>query len=249
MADEKNSLFDINKLPDDWGILVFPISMSRISNSGQNARACFDYLVEINKKIKTPKVGVTFVYGDYLYFHSDDKASVLKAKFQELIIDHKNAILNLLNSPEGKKHFQIIPAFTFCTWNQLYLWTENFKSYMDKLIKISDSDKELQKCLKSDAVALGRDLDENQKLFFLEESLIAYLITKGKTTIYNEYVHNRENWILWCYPGKAPQTQIYLFKKNLFNLKNDRNKFQNCAQYDLSEKKLYDCKNINSYKG
>ena len=28
------------------------------------------------------------------------------------------------------------------------------------------------------------------------------------------------------------------------NLKNDKNKFQNCAQYDLADKKLYDCDKI-----
>jgi hypothetical protein len=244
MSDLTNKFFDINKLPKDWGILVFPISMSRITNAGQNARSCFDYLIEINKKIQEPKVGVTFVYGDYLYFHSDEKASVLKQRFQELVIDHKNAIYNLLTSKEGKKHFQIIPAFTFTTWNQLYLWTDNFKGYMTRLVDIAKEDKELQKCLEEDAKSLGRPLDENQKLFFLEESLVAYLISKGKINIYNEYVHGREKWLLWCYPGKPPKTEVYLFKKNIFNLSMDQNKFQNSVQYDLVGKKLYESENI-----
>ncbi len=245
-----NTFFDINRLPPNWGILVFPISMSRISNSGQNAKACFEYLKEINKKISVPKVGVTFVYGDYLYFHSSEEARILKQRFQELVIDHKNAIYKLLTSAEGKKHFQITPAFTFATWNQLYLWTDNFKAYMDRLIKISQTDKELQKCLKDDAKALGRELSNDQKLFFLEESLIAYLVAKGKIKIYNEYVHGRENWMLWCYPGKPPKTQVYLFQKNIFNLKMSENKFQDCPQYDLSNHVLYDCQNVdwNTYK-
>ena len=238
MADLKNKFFDINKLPSGWGILVFPISMSRISNSGQNARACFDYLVDINKKIQEPKVGVTFVYGDYLYFHSNEKSFVLKQRFQELVIDHKNAIYNLLTSKEGKKHFQIIPAFTFCTWNQLYLWTDNFKAYMMRLADMAKKDKVLQKCLQEDAKVLGRKLDENQKMFLLEESLVAYLVSKGKINIYNEYVHGREKWLLWCYPGKPPKTQAYIFKKNIFDLHMEENKFENSVQYDLLNKKL-----------
>jgi len=241
MSKPTDKLFDINRLPAEWGILVFPISMSRISNSGQNAKACFEYLKEINKKIATPKVGVTFVYGDYLYFHSKEKAYILKQRFQELMMDHKNAIYNLLTSKEGKKHFQIIPAFTFATWNQLYLWTDNFKAYMDRLVKISKEDMELQKCLREDAKTLGRKLDERQKLFFLEESLVAYLVAKGKIKIYNEYVHGRESWMLWCYPGKPPKTQEYLFKKNIFNLKMPENKYENCAQYNLTDHQLHDC--------
>lgn len=233
-----NTFYDINKLPKDWGLILFPISMSRITNS-QNAQGCINHLLELNKKIIEPKVGVTFVYGDYLYFHSQEPASLLKSKFQELVIDHKNAVLKLLLG-KHRKDFQITPAFTFATWNQLYLWTENFKSYFNRLQKFAQTDKKLKKYLEEDAMNVGRQLTEDQKNFFLEESLVAFLATKGKMKIYNEYVHGREQWILWCYPGMPPKTQIYLFQKNFFNMHNKGNTFENIVQYDLESKKLID---------
>ena len=239
---EKNVFFGINKFPKDWGLILFPISMSRITN-GQNAKNCLEYLLELNKKILKPTVGVTFVYGDYLYFNSQEPAAVLKNKFQELVIDHKNAVMKMLTG-KHRKDFQITPAFTFATWNQLYLWTDNFKGYFDRLKKFAKTDKKLLQYLKEDAKAVDRELTEDQENFFLEESLIAYLSVKGKMKIYNEYVHNREEWILWAYPGKPPKSQIYLFKKNFFNLYNSGNIYQNVAQYDLIDRKLYDVSKI-----
>jgi hypothetical protein len=234
----KNTFFDINTFPKEWGLILFPISMSRITNS-QNAQSCIDHLLDLNKKIIEPKVGVTFIYGDYLYFHSQEPASSLKTKFQELIIDHKNAILNLLLG-KYRHDFQITPAFTFATWNQLYLWTDNFKSYFDRLQKFAETDEKLKQYLKEDAEHLNRELTEDQKNFFLEESLVAFLAVKGKMKIYNEYVHGREEWILWCYPGNPPKTQIYLFQKNFFNMFNKGNTYENIVQYDLESKKLID---------
>lgn len=228
---EKNKFFDINKLPKGWGLLVFPISMSKVS-SGQNAKNTINFLRIINKKTQEPKIGVTFVYGDYLYFHSQKPAAELKSRFQELVIDHKNGVLKSLTG-KYRHEMQITPAFTFATWNQMYLWADNFKSYFNRLQKIAEKDKNLQQCLKDDAKAYGRKLTKHQINFLLEEALMAYLAIKGKIQIYNEYVHNRETWIMWCYPGKPPKTQVYLFQKNIFNLKNPENGLEHIVQYDL----------------
>ena len=243
MSLPENMFYDINRLPKGWGILLFPISMSRITNS-QNAEACLEYLLKLNKKIVEPKVGVTFVYGDYLYFHSQEPAAKLKARFQELVIDHKNAVMNLLLG-KYRNDFQITPAFTFATWNQLYLWSDNFKGYFDRIKKLARQDDDLQKYLAEDAVWMSRPLSNDQENFILEESLMSYLVTKGKLNIYNEYVHNREEWLLWCYPGIPPKTEVYLAKKNPFNLKNPSNKFDNAIQYDLDSNRLFTVDNFN----
>ena len=51
-----NQFFDINKLPAEEGILVFPISMSRISNS-QSTKKCWAYMKIFSpEKIIKPQV-------------------------------------------------------------------------------------------------------------------------------------------------------------------------------------------------
>jgi hypothetical protein len=41
MADLTNQFFDIKKLPAEWGILLFPISISRIANAQNPFWFCF----------------------------------------------------------------------------------------------------------------------------------------------------------------------------------------------------------------
>ena len=73
-----NKFFDINKLPTKKGIILFPISMSRISNS-QDGTHYYDYMEIFSQgKIVKAGVGINFIYGDYLYFESDEKAKNLK---------------------------------------------------------------------------------------------------------------------------------------------------------------------------
>ena len=46
-----NKFFDINKFPAIEGMLVFPISMSRISNESQNAKKYWEYIQFIKKAV------------------------------------------------------------------------------------------------------------------------------------------------------------------------------------------------------
>jgi len=124
-----NHFFDINKLPNEEGILIFPISMSRISNS-QSAKKCWEYIKIFSpKKIIKPLVGLNFIYGDYLYFNSDEKASILKNKFMPLILSHKNEFLKILS----KNPFYIKQSFSFTTWNQVLLECKDFTNLLGKL--------------------------------------------------------------------------------------------------------------------
>ena len=238
--DLTNKFFDINKLPPEEGILVFPISMSRISNS-QSAKACWKYMKIFSpKKIIKPSVGLNVIYSDFLYLNSSESPSLLKKKFMSLIWTHKNDFLRIL-----KRHPMMInKAFSFTTWNQLYIESKDFVRYLGEIRKIYSKDKLFQKYVKEDFENYKKGkLDENQINFFLEEDLISYLITKGQVNLQNEYIQGKEKWILYCYPGKPLKSQIYLFQKNFFKLSNKENKFENCF-YDLQEKKLYDFNRI-----
>lgn len=235
-----NQFFDINKLPPVEGILVFPISMSRISNA-QSAKKCWEYLKIFSpEKIIKPLVGLSLIYGDYLYFNSDEKASDLKNKFMPLILSHKNEMLKIIS----QNPFYIEQAFSFITWNQALLECKNYTNLLGELKKFYKKDKEFQLYMQEDLKSSGKEkLDENQLNFFLEETLLFYLIVKGKMLLRNDYIRGHEKLILWCYPGKPLKSQIYLIQTNLFKFNNKKNKFENCF-YDLEEKKLYDFSRI-----
>ncbi len=245
MKQELGRFFDINKLPKDYGILVFPISISRThGGTGQSAEECLEYINYFSpKKITEPKVGLNVVYGDYLYMNSSEPASGLKERFTNIILNHKNAFMKLV--VKNWEKFQIHQAFSFQVWNQLYLnykgssFTEDFQ----KLKQTYEQDDYFQKIVKEDAVFCNRELTKEQLDFFLEEFLLTYFITKKQIILPNEYIQGREKWILNCYPGVQLKGQIYLYQKNFFELSTPENIYENSA-YDLKSKLLVDLTKI-----
>jgi len=248
---EKNQFFDINKFHANGGLLIFPLSMNKLSKKGQNAKTYIEYArhfyPKANKISSSSKFGINFVYGDFLYFYSKEKSCVLKKKFMESVINHKNSFMKELR---GEPHM-IQEAFGFWTWNQLYLDCDNFIYFFKKLQNIYKKDKIFQKYLKEDFKQLPKGrykLDENQINFFLEEHLMLYFISKGKVRMRNDFIRDLQKWILICYPGKPLKSHIYLHKKNFFELRDKENAYQDCW-YDLEDKKLYrfDQINLESY--
>jgi len=240
----KNEFFDINKLPKEFGILVFPISIVRTSNgTGQDPKQCMEYIKDFSpSKITDPKVGLNMIYGDYLYFHSKDEAHVLKKKFMDAVLKHKNQFQKLFS--KDSERFQIQQALSYEVWNQLYLsYRGDFGSDLMKLRKIYATDTNFQKYVNEDAGFVNRELTEEQLNFFLEEHLMLYLISKKQVSLPNEYIQGRENWVLWCYPGVPLKGQVYIYQLNPFNLDVPENKYQNHS-YDLESKKLIDYLNI-----
>jgi hypothetical protein len=234
MMSKSQQFYDINQFPAEEGLVLFPISMGRISNA-QRAETYFGYLEHFLSKIKkTDGIGVVIVYSDYLYMHTDSGTpQESRAKYTELMIAHKNSFLRML-----KKRTDLIPkAYTFLTWGQLLLNSKNFTRYSSEFKALHQKDALLQRCVVADSA--GKEVTEGQQNFILEESLLFHLITKGVFSLPNDYIQHREKWILNCYPGKPLATEAYLYQKNPFNLDNPKNKYQN-SFYDLEEKKLYD---------
>jgi hypothetical protein len=235
-----NQFYDINKLPKEYGILVFPISIARTDNhAGQTAEECFEQIKHFSpNKVSEPKIGLNMIYGDFLYLHSDEKASVLKQKFMSTVLQHKNGFQKLITKEWDR--FQIQHAFSYEVWNQLYLsYAGDFRSDFNLLKKIYLEDQEFQKYINDDAVYCGRELTEDQLNFFLEEHLMFYLISKKKVSLPNEYIQGRERWVLWCYPGVPLKAQAYVYQKNPLRLDAPENVYQNHF-YDLQSKKLID---------
>jgi hypothetical protein len=236
----KNVFYDFSKFPKGYGILFFPISITRMENGkGQSPAQCIEYIKHFSPgKVIEPKIGLNMVYGDFLYLHSKERASVLKERFTNMVLRHKNGFQKVLQKEWNR--FQIQQAFSYEVWSQLYLSYEgDFQSDFKRLFNLYKTDKKFQKYVKQDAEYYHRKLTLEQENFFLEEHLMFYLVSKRKIALPNEHVGGREKWVLWCYPGVPLKGQAYLYQLNPLKLKTPENPFENCC-YDLESKKLID---------
>lgn len=236
MKPEPNQFFDLNALPSEEGLLVFGISMSRIANR-QSAENCFCDIQWLDTKIKkTRGIGLAFLYGDYLYFHSEEKAHILRDRYKNLMLGHKNAFLNILeNKPEWT-----LKAFSFVSFGQAMLDNSAaFQHGLQKVTELYQADPNFQACVDFDCSRIRIDFNERNVLFILEEVTAFYLAAKGSLQLANPFVAEKESWILQCYPGKPLKSEVYLFQCNPLQLKNPKNTFEN-SFYDLAGKRLYD---------
>ena len=230
----EDTLHDLNFFPKERGMLVFGISLSRISNS-QSAQHYFEFLEHLDKKIQqTEGIGATFLYADYLYMLTDEGTGAeLRAKYVAQMSQHKNQLLSLLK----KDPAWVRDYFTFITHGQVLLnASTTLPAYLEKILEFYNTDDELKKCVVLDS-RTGSPSTE-QAHFILEESLLFYLASKGVISYPNPFINHREEWVLHCYPGKPLATETYLYQKNLFKLDNPKNRYEN-SFYDLEEKKLY----------
>lgn len=249
MPKEKliNTFFDINKLPSEEGMFIFPISMSKIDNESQNAETYLKYIHHINpekidKTKSKSKAGAVFIYTDFLYLYSDEKACILKKKYMNLVNKHKNSFQNIIRGHESI----IFDSFSYKTWNQFYLDNDRFVHYLNTVQHLYEKDELFQKYIQEDFDNLNntnRIFDQNQIDFFLEEHMMSYLISKGQMKLENDFINGHEKWILIAYPGKPLKAHIYLHQLNPFKLNNNKNTYED-AWYDLEEKKLYDFNRI-----
>lgn len=244
---KENTFFDINKLPQEKGLLLFGLSMSRLLNR-QSVQNCIDDIQAITpSKISKPLVGLNFIYSDFLYLYSDEPAPDLKNSFMEQVIAHRNGLQKLIE--KNYLEFQIQHAFNYMVWNQLYVGTNNFSNLFAEVKRIYNQDNLFQKYIEEDCQTFGREMKENQINFFLEESLMMYLLSKNQIKLPNEFIENNQKWILFCYTGRPLKSTIYLYQLNPFKIDWKENPYQN-AHYNLEAKELidFDRVNLETYK-
>ncbi|TXH07981.1 MAG: hypothetical protein E6Q06_00940 [Candidatus Moraniibacteriota bacterium] len=232
---EKNQFFDINKFPKEWGIIIFPISMSRISNT-QSPQTCVDALDFFLDKISVNKVGANFLYSEGLYMNFEKEAYETKNRFAQSVVSHMGGVRRLV--VKNYRKFQIEAAFRFDSWFQMYLSHNDFFSVFGKIKNFYESDKEFRKYVALDAHEQGKELSPEQINFYLEEHTFAYLLLNRQLRLQNDFVNGHEEWILLAYPGKPPLGQIYLFQKDPLSIGKASNPYK--GQYDLVEKKFID---------
>ena len=125
----------------------------------------------------------------------------------------------------------------------MILESKEFHNYFGILQEIYKKNKEFQKYVEEDIRFQKRKPTKENILFVLEEILVMHLTSKGKINLFNEYIQNKEKWILWCYHGPPLKSEIYLSQKNPFKLKNPKNKYEDSC-YDLDKKILYNFDNV-----
>jgi len=244
---EKNTFFDINKLPPEKGLLVFGLSMNKLTNRHNATHVLNDIRIFSPDKISKPLVGVNFVYSDFLYLYTNKTAPELKNTLMHQVINHKNGMDKLIE--KSRLEFQIQHAFNFLTWSQMYIGAKDFDNLFKKLKEIYQGDTLFQKYIEEDCEFYGREMEGNQVNFFLEEILMMYLITKGKIKLPNEYIENQQKWVLFCYTSKPLKSIVYLYQLNPFKLDWPENPYQN-THYYLEGKQLieFDRVDLETYK-
>lgn len=231
----EQELFDINKFPATWGMLILPISMSRI-DTGQSPAEYENFLKDFTSKVQAPKVGIHFFYTEGLYMNVEENAYETKNAFIQKMINHKNGVKKFVK--KNFLEFQIEKAFSFQSWFQMCLSSDDFLSVLKQAKDLVDSDEVFRRLLKDDADKIGRPFNEKQIQFFLEEFVFSYLAMYSKFEINNPYVEGKEEWGLLCYPGKPFLSQIYFIQKNICGFEKKQKSF--IGHYDLLDKKYYD---------
>lgn len=236
---QKNVFYDINKFPHDWGVIVLPISMSRMANA-QSPQECINALDFFLDKIAVNKVGANFIYSEGLYMNFEKEAYETKNKFAQSAVSHMGGVRKLV--AKNFRKFQIDSAFHFDSWFQMYLSHNDFFSTFRAVKKFYDTDEGFQRQVALDAQEHNRELTAQQINFYLEEHTFAYLLLNFQLTLENEFVNGRERWILLAYPGRPPRGQVYLFQKDPLEINTTANPY--CGQYDLVDKKFIDHHNV-----
>lgn len=246
---QKNVFYDISRLGKWSWLIVFPISLSRISNA-QDPKKCVEYLHHLSWKIAYPDIWVSLVYTNSLYNYSPEPAYMRRNKFQPLSSNHVRGFRKLLESPrvdttDWHKHYYIPRAFNYMAWDQFYLQEIDFFDRLQKLRKIYERDELFQRYMYEDFVYTTwvREWEEIgmsdiQRDFFLEEHLLLHYVLYGKLKVENNFVWSDPNRILFGYPGPMLKHEAYIFQQNFFDVESD-NLYKTC-HYDVAEHVLYD---------
>ncbi|NQZ84105.1 MAG: hypothetical protein HRU03_00130 [Nanoarchaeales archaeon] len=237
MSNLTNQFFDITRLPISEGLLIFPISMSRISNSQMGSKY-FKIIESFNVKINRATIGVSFIYTDALYSKYSFSSISSKNKYIDLMLSHKNLFMKTLR----KNSTYVESAFSFTTWSQLILETTNFLDLFSKIQKLYHLDKDFNNYVAEDIKRSKKTLTKNNIDFILEEILMVYLLINEEIYIHNKFISGRDKWRLLCYLGKPNKSMIYFIQKNILKLTCAN--IYNSSFYDLSEKKLYNFDNF-----
>jgi hypothetical protein len=227
---------DLNKLPAD-GYMIFPLSMSRLSNGkGQSPEECFQIIKFFEKKVSQVGIDFIFLYTNGLYYNNDESALNVRKRTNVQMIEHKNKILKLLI--KSKKY--IPQAAHFIPWDYIILNSPKYQEYYQKLIDLKEKDEDFKNLLREDLH--GREFTESNINFLIEEIVVTHLIRQGQIEFPKTLVKN-DKFRLIIYSGSYLKADLYQWKNRILpqnqTAENHVNPYY-ASHYDYNEKVIYD---------
>ena len=200
------------------GLLVIPVSMARIgSESKLGARAIIEFLQDFKSKLQTYTTDVMILYTSELYLMISDDPSRDQDLFDEQISEHKRTLEKLVSANMRDESRRFIPnAFSFNTWSQIKSTSPNYRNIITQLRSWLKSDNQFKELLEYDLESSGRDVNQKNMDFILEEIAVTYLIQSYDVTLnlgITERNRNTHTFRLICYPGELYLSFTYAMKK------------------------------------
>lgn len=231
--EQSLSAKDIKKIPAD-GYLIFPLSMSRLSNS-QDAKICYEALKFFEKKLEMISLDVVFLYTNGLYFNNTEPALDVRKRTVAQMLAHKGAIMKMI-----LKEKKFVPkAFHFIPWDYVILNSKEFESFFNILKKEAEKKAEFYKMIVKDLDK--REIDEANINFMIEEIVVTHLIRQKMVELPKTLV-NKDNFRLFIYPGGFMSADLYQWEKKLLP-QDDGFPFY-ASHYDLNKKVIYNFNEI-----
>jgi hypothetical protein len=228
MLKKEHKLHDINKVPTD-GYLVFPLSMSRISNA-QSAEECHKWLEFFEDKLSVFGLDVVFLYTNGLYYNNEQSSLEVRKKTNGQMISHSNAVRNIVL----KKRKYMPQALHFLPWDYIVLNSPQYEEFYLKLKKLDKEDKEFHELILEDLN--DRKESEANVSFIIEEIVVTHLIRQKLVELPKTLV-KKDNFRLIVYPGQPLKSDIYQWKNKILPQSKDFSFY--ASHYDISNKAIY----------
>jgi hypothetical protein len=228
MVKKESKLRDLRKLPAD-GYLVFPLSMSRISNA-QGAEECHKWLEFFEDKLSVFGLDVVFLYTNGLYYNNEQSSLEVRKKTNGQMISHSNAVRNIVL----KKRKYMPQALHFLPWDYIVLNSPQYEEFYLKLKKLDKEDKEFHELILEDLN--DRKESEANVSFIIEEIVVTHLIRQKLVELPKTLV-KKDNFRLIVYPGQPLKSDIYQWKNKILPQSKDFSFY--ASHYDISNKAIY----------
>ncbi len=220
---------DISLLEGD-GYLVLPISMARIS-TGQTPEKIYEIFHYFAKKLEKYSNDVILMYTGGLYFNAENLPYDKRAKLNEQMLNHANALRRLIQ----KRKQYMPPAFHFLPIDYVILNAKDFHQFFHTLKNLEKKDEKFREAIKKD---MGkRKYNEANVNFILEEVCVTHIIRQRLVEFPRTLVRN-DIWRLITYSGGYIASDYYQWKNKILPQTDTINPFHG-AQYDFDKKKIF----------
>lgn len=206
-SQQEQKFFDINRVPGN-GILIFPLSMSRL-HKGQDPKALYDFLCFFDQKLVEKSVDVIFLYTNGLYFNNVGVSPEYRKKTTAQMLTHKQELNRLI-----KKHNRFSPkAIHFLPWDYIILQCDTYLELQAEFLKLMDADSVFKQLIDCEIKTTTETMLE-ARAFIIEESIVTYLI-RNKKIVLPMTLSDANAWRLLLYSGRCLMPDVYLYQKKL----------------------------------